>query len=161
MKRFITVLTMLVLCVPVFAQKPIQGKMTEKTQVLSWLTFTSYPKAYLFSDEDNKHPVECEIAYNSTTGLYSVYVKDNNVVRNCDVRYHSATPSEDGANTMYMYTGTNLVSNERVVITTRTKLSLYTKNCGFRNVQEANFYEGILLMFPGQFVMLSLTPVVN
>lgn len=166
MKRLFVIIITLALYVPVFAQKPIQGEMTGNTYTSSWLTYTVYPEAYLFNllDENKKYPVECEIAYDSTTKLYSVYVKynDNGVVLiNSDVRYHSTIPSDDGSYTTYVYRGTDNVSNEGIVITSRTKMSLYTKSYGFKNIQEANYYEGIILILPKMEVMLSLTPIVN
>lgn len=164
MKRLFVIIITLALYVPVFAQKPIQGGMTENTYTSSWLTYTTYPEAYLFalSDENKKYPAECEIAYDSTTKLYSVYVKCNDVVMiNSDVRYHSTIPSDDGSYTTYVYRGTDRVTDEGVVITSRTKMSLWTKNYGFKNIQEGNYYEGIILIFPKIYVMLSLTPIVN
>ena len=128
------------------------------------LKFCEYKEVYI-KDEMAKTITlskNFEVGYDKLSKTYSVYVKIGESIINIDARYSKAWTEDDGS-TKYVYEGEDRISRQRVVIFCKNKLSLYTKNFGAASKNSIKDFvkEGIQLIFPESYMILSIVPIKN
>lgn len=156
MKRilFIVVLTL----VSVFAYCQIGVKDGR------YYTTCTYDKAYLKSDNTGIISFEdFEVSLDKETNEYIIEVFiDRGTVYQFKVGYNKTV--RDGSDVAYLYEGVRSnFMNERVVVFTRTKLSAYVKNAGFKSLDGIKNFDkqAISFIFPKTYLVFSIAPIKN
>lgn len=128
------------------------------------LKFCMYKEAHVKDEMAKTITVskKFEVGYDKLSKTYSVYVKIGERIINIDAKYSKALTEDDGS-IKYLYEGEDRISGQRVVIFCKNKLSLYTKNFGVASKNSIKDFvkEGIQLIFPQSYKILSIVPVKN
>lgn len=123
-----------------------------------------YDKAYLKSDNTGIISFEdFEVSYKKETKEYIIKVFiDRGTIYTFNLKYDKT--AKDGSDIAYFYKGVRSnFMNEPVVVFSRTKLSAYTKNAGFKSYDEIKDFDkqAISFIFPKTYLIFSIAPIKN
>lgn len=118
--------------------------------------YCTYDEAYFMPDANTRIKTkQLEIAYDSTSGYYDIFLNVKGDKVNLHVSYSN---SGDG---VYIYKGVDRISGMNVIVSTKSKLSLYTNNYGVNSFNEVSSPVGIIITFPKTYMVSSIVPIKN
>lgn len=127
-----------------------------KTELNGKIRFCNYDEAYYMPDTNTRIKVtQLEIAYDSTSDYYDIFVNVKGNKVNLHVKY------SNGSEGAYIYKGIDRISRMDVVVSTKKKLSLYANNCGVDSYKEVESPVGIIIIYPKTYMISSIVPIKN
>ncbi len=129
-----------------------------------YYTSCTYDRAYLKSDNTGIISFEdFEISYKKETKEYIIEAFiDRGTIYTFNLKYDRTV--KEGADIAYFYKGVRSnFMDEPVVVFTRTKLSAYTKNTGFKSLDDIEDFDkqAIGFIFPKSYLVFSVAPIKN
>lgn len=127
-------------------------------------TTCTYNKAYLKSDNTGIMSFEdLKISYKKETKEYIIKAFiDRGTIYTFNLKYDRTV--KEGTDIAYFYKGVRSnFMDEPVVVFTRTKLSAYTKNTGFKSLDDIEDFDkqAISFIFTKTYLVFSIAPIKN
>ena len=156
MKKILCVITLTLISVAAYCQIGVKDGR--------YYTTCTYDKAYLKSDNTGIISFEdFEVSYNKKTKKYIIEAFiDRGTIYTFNLKYDKTV--KEGSDVAYLYKGVRSnFMDEPVVVFTRTNLSAYLKNAGFKSRDEIKDFDkqAISFIFPKTYLIFSIAPIKN
>jgi len=116
----------------------------------------NYERACLITSSDLKFWTQrLEISYDGSCKTYGIYVQAQGDIINLSVMYKNSGKES------YVYEGIDRVTDRKVVVVTKQKLSTYLKNNGVESHTEVESPKGIIVTVPSTYTVFSIVPIKN
>ena len=138
----------------------ITGAMAQKvTKDGSW-SFCDYDNALIaFSSDDVRNLTRLEISWDNYDKTYGIFIEYKGDKSNLSVVYKPLP--NDGGSTGYLYTGTDRISNAKVSVITKRKLSEYVNGKGLSRKDLNITKDGIMVIYIKNKHTISIAPLLK